>query len=237
MVRRLSTITTGFVLALALAGTAFASNEAVIGGTPSVKAVHSHGNIVVTFRGKQGRRLYRRIAGHKINVDCRTVQTDPTLLFESFGRVEDSFVPMHGGKLRTGVGGDWCEIIRVGKHKKLTPIVAVGVTPIGETFLDERLWAVVVDAVITSASFEAKGGHYPTADRVLAKLGPHGVVLASPSDTPQPGKFGFYSDGAQHIAAAAVAKSGKRLFEELNGDTVSSNTGAYMSSFEFDSLT
>lgn len=37
------------------------------------------------------------------------------------------------------------------------------------------------------------------------------------------GKFGFYSDGAQHIEVVGVSTGGKRLFEDMNGDTITTN--------------
>ena len=44
--------------------------------------------------------------------------------------------------------------------------------------------------------------------------------LASPADTPPPGRIGYYSDGALHVAVVIVSGSGRRLFIELEPDDV-----------------
>jgi hypothetical protein len=60
------------------------------------------------------------------------------------------------------------------------------------------------------------------------------VGLATPDGTVAPGRYGIYSDGAQHIEAVAVTPAGRRLFLDLNGDTVSSNVLAQINSLNFD---
>jgi len=56
----------------------------------------------------------------------------------------------------------------------------------------------------------------------------------NPADPVPPGKYAFYSDGAEHVEAVAVTPAGKRLFEDVNGDTVSTNLGKYLSSLNVD---
>ena len=46
------------------------------------------------------------------------------------------------------------------------------------------------------------------------------VELPSPSDTPPAGSIGYYSDGAQHVAAVVLSASGRRLFFEADVDDV-----------------
>jgi hypothetical protein len=46
------------------------------------------------------------------------------------------------------------------------------------------------------------------------------VELPSPSDTPPAGSIGYYSDGAQHVAAVVLSASGRRLFLEGDVDHV-----------------
>ena len=233
MVRYLSAFTVLFVLALA--APALATDEAVIGGTPSVKAAPSHGRTVIRFKKAAGHRLFKKIAGRELNVSCDTAPLDPTSHFGSSAS-EDFVAPKRGSKLTVDVTAgkaDWCEVLVVRKHGKVAPIVAVALTSAGETFLDERVRALVVDGLVTSASFDAKSGHYPTTDQIVAESKGFVIGLASPSDPVPTGKYGFYSDGAQHIEAVAMAPSGKRLFEDVSGDTVSTNVLGYIGSLNF----
>jgi hypothetical protein len=54
------------------------------------------------------------------------------------------------------------------------------------------------------------------------------VALDSPSDTPEGGAVGYYSDGDQHVAAVIVSKSGRRLFIEHEGDVLHTNVAGHL---------
>jgi hypothetical protein len=58
------------------------------------------------------------------------------------------------------------------------------------------------------------------AERRSAPLRLSVVELPSPSDTPPAGSIGYYSDGAQHVAAVVLSATGRRLFLELDVDEV-----------------
>jgi hypothetical protein len=216
---------------LVLAAPAFAANSDVIAGSPSVRGLHAHGDTVISFRGRHGRQLYKQLAGREINLICDPAQLDPTSPFIS--RDNDDFVaPKHSAKLRAVLEGDWCEVLLVRKHHKPKPIVAVAITPAGAVFLDERAHAVLVHALVQGASIESAAGSYPTTTEFLAQH-PGVLALANPSDPVPPGKLGFYSDGAQHVEAVGASSAGKRLFEDVNGDVVSTNVLGYVDSLSF----
>src|SRR5262249_16668367 len=159
-------------------GSAFGSSLPWIDGTPSVKAVHSHGHTFITFKGKMGRRLYKEIAGQDGKLACRKVR--PTFRVPIGTDVTDRFyAPKAGHKLRVGTAGDWCELVTVDKFDVATPVVAVALTATGKTFLAERLVALEVDFFIRSATINAENGHYPTVDSFVSEN--EGLVpLASP---------------------------------------------------------
>lgn len=217
--------------ALLLAAPAMASRSDVIGGNPSVTAVQSHGNTVITFKGRRGKQFYGQLAGREINLACQPAQLDPVSPVDS-GDTDDFVAPKRGGKLRAILEGDWCEVLLVHKHK-VKPIVAVAITPAGAAFLHERAYAVVVDGLVTEAAFEATSGHYPATQQFLSNRRTAILALTSPADPVPPGKYGFYSDGARHIEAVGVTPAGKRLFEDVNGDTVSTNVLGYIGSLSF----
>jgi hypothetical protein len=129
--------------------------------------------------------------------------------------------------------GDWCEVLLVHKHRRLVPIVAVAITPAGAVFLNERPYAVGVDTLVTEAGNESADGRYPPIEQFLSARQGTVIALSSPTDPLPPGKFGYYSDGAQHIEVVGVSPDGKRLFKEVNGDTVSTNILGYVDSLNF----
>ena len=54
------------------------------------------------------------------------------------------------------------------------------------------------------------------------------VSLAGPREAPPPGKVGYYSDRAEHVAVVALSRSGRRLFIEIDRDVVSTNVAGYV---------
>src|SRR5215467_4581324 len=93
----------GFVLVLA--APALAANSDVIAGSPSVKALHAHGETVIAFRGRHGKQLYKQIAGREINLICDPAQLDPTSPFISEDK-DDFVAPKRSAKLRHNLEGD-----------------------------------------------------------------------------------------------------------------------------------
>jgi hypothetical protein len=228
-VKRLSTFVAAF--AVLLAGPALARPSDVVSGNPSVKALKAHGETVISFKGTAGRRLYQPLEGRHVRLTCQSAQLAP---IHSYATIDnDDFVaPKHSRKLRATLEGDWCEVVLVRKHDSVRPIVAVPITPAGAVFLEERGPAVLVDELVKSASVEAGSGSYPTTQLFVARH-PGIVALASPSDPVAPGEYGFYSDGAGHIEAVGTTAAGKRLFEEVNGDTIFGNVFGYVGSLNF----
>jgi hypothetical protein len=230
MVRRLSTFTIAF--ALVLAAPALASDVDAIGGTPSVAASHSHGQIVIVFTGARGKRLYGQVAGRRVAIECeQSVSKDPELgAFPGASEIRFK-VPKKGHKLHAGSpsDADWCQVLRF-RHGHLQPVVAVALTNDGKVFLDERLRAVELFGLLNALAPDNPSANYPTTSEAVAKL--HGAVigLANPGDSPPPGQFGVFSDGARHIEMVATSAAGRRLFYDVNGDTVSSNILGHLGS-------
>jgi hypothetical protein len=223
-------ITAVFMLLLAMP--ALATETDVIRGNPSVTAVHSGGNTVITFKGHRGKQLYSQIAGREINLSCHPASLDPTSPGNS-SDTDDFVAPKRERKLRATLEGDWCEVLVVRKHR-LHPLVAVAITPAGVPFLVERAYAVNVDGLVIGASVEAAADHqYPATGEFLSHRSPGILALSNPADPVPLGKYGFYSDGAHHIEAVGVTPAGKRLFEDVNGDTVFTNVLGYVESLSF----
>jgi hypothetical protein len=228
-VLRLSTLVATFALLLAVP--ALATETDVIRGNPSVTAVKSGGNTVITFKGRRGRQFYRQIAGREVKLSCHPASLDPAS--PDLSSDEDVLLASkHAFKLRATLEGDWCEVLAVRKHND-RPIVSVAITPAGAVFLVERDYAVKVDGLVVGASVEGALGHYPATAEFLSHRSPGILALTSPTDPVPPGRYGFYSDGASHIEAVGVTQAGKRLFEDVNADTVFTNVLGYVESLSF----
>ena len=126
-------------------------------------------------------------------------------------------------------GIDYCTVSRAQPDDETKPgrlIVSVPLTQRGAVFLDRRQTASEIVGVLFAADeliSRTNRETFPTAQEVVARYGPRIVALAAPTDTPPPGKVGYYSDGAKHVAAVKTSAIGKRLFYEVNNDVVSTN--------------
>lgn len=190
-----------------------------------MKAVPAHRGTAIVFSGRHGKRLFERLKGHRVIVVCeRGPSPNPAADFD-----EDSVgfrAPRNGLKLHVGFTArrwDWCEVLVDHTRMPNTPVVAVALTPSGRVFLDERVRASVLTSILDVAQFDSGAGHFPSTAEVVAKLHSLAIGLATPNDPVAAGKYGFYSDGAKHEEAVATTPAGRRLFIDVNGDTLSSN--------------
>jgi len=87
---------------------------------------------------------------------------------------------------------------------------------------------VVVDGRVTGATVQAGSGSYRPAGGSWRSTPAWSPWRAPPIRCRRAG-----TAWAQHIAAAVVAPGGKRPFEEVNGDTLSTNVLGDVGSFNF----
>lgn len=238
---------------IVLALPATASAQLPVGEADGVRIVRVHGAIVVVF-GPSATRLWRRVAGRRVSVFCeKGPEPDPDNPGFSFSEGGGTILraPKRGRRLRTGDltrGMDVCEVSleprtvkRKGgrQHYPRRLIVAIPLTQRGAVRLDERARAHALVTVIELAAVlpPQKGSNrYATPAELLAYLSGlkrplelSVVELASPSDTPPAGSIGYYSDGAQHVAAVVLSASGRRLFFEADvDDVIRSNVIGYV---------
>jgi hypothetical protein len=224
----------GFTIIAAAAGLLLAppaaSADLPVGEADGVKVVREHGAIVVVFTAKADK-LYKRIAGKRVIVSC-------TEIFED--GAESGSVTLrarrHRSKLRTGDltrGMDYCRVWlapRTVKRPRHTVhygrrlIVSIPLTQQGAVFIDEETEVrdmLMVGGIASFVEDEEKLPGRPTYEQLIAefpRLAKLVVELAASTDTPPPGKVGYYSNGAEHVALVTVSASGRRLFIETAAD-------------------
>lgn len=228
------------LLALAAPSPA-AQGPAPLKATDGVRIERERGQLVVVF-SKRAERLWRRVAGRRVDVHCTRLFEDGTGSGNNPVRA-----PKRGRRIPTGDGSpawDYCRVWleartvrRDGRRRRLQRrlIASVPLTEQGTVFLDHQYNAFLLTALLTVSEFTAEDRGregYLTPDELMALTskeasGPALVVLSSPSDTPPPDSIGYYSDGARHVAAVVLSAAGKRLFFEVNGDAVHTNVLRY----------
>jgi hypothetical protein len=233
---------TGLVAALllALAVPAAAQTPPPVGEADGVRLVRERGELVVVFTPR-AKRLWRRVAGKRVDVACVEFLEGGT---RSGGNLLRA--PKRGRRIRTGDRSrvDYCRVWlparRVGRgeerHRRgRVQIVSIPFTQEGAVFLDEQVTAFMLLGVLTLAEFAAedlKKTGYPTPAELLEGLPQEArgaiVPLATPADTPPAGAVGYYSDGAQHAATVGLSTPGRRLFLEVNGDVLHTNVAKYV---------
>jgi hypothetical protein len=229
-------------LLLALAVPAAAQTPLPVGEADGVRLVRERGQLVVVFTPR-AQRLWRRVAGKRVNVSCVEFVEGGT---RSGGNLLRA--PKRGRRIRTGDHSrvDYCRVWlprrRVGRGSRRETrgrvlIASIPFTQQGAVFLDEQQNAIGLFALLTVSEFAAEDagrkGYLTYAE--LIELGTDTrrarsllVELASPSDTPPPEKVGYYSDGANHVAAVVLSAQGRRLFLEYNGDALHTNVARHV---------
>jgi hypothetical protein len=236
-------------LALLVPPAPAAEAQLPVGEAKGVRVVREQGALVVVFTSRAAR-LYRRIAGKRVSVDCTELPEEKSLglvTVNSGGvtlRAPKRRRPLRTGDLTRGL--DYCRVWleprtvrRNGERHRLSRrvIVSVPLTQLGAIYLDELEKATSLFGLLLVIGVKADERHsktWPTAPDVLEgpigrRLGPRLVALSSPSDTPSAGAIGYYSDGQQHVAVVIVSASGRRLFIEFAADdALHTNVARYL---------
>jgi hypothetical protein len=216
-----------------------------VGEAKGVRIVREQGALVVVFT-QRAERLRRRVAGKLVTIVCTEFMEDGTASGEYTLRA-----PRRGRRINTGDltrGIDYCQVYRAayrvrrdGERRRIprTLVASIPLTQTGAVHLDEQAKTLTLIVLLTIA--EAIGedrniSGYPTAAELLEAVPgfrprparPPLVALESPSDTPEGGAVGYYSDGDRHVAAVIVSRSGRRLFVEYEGDVLHTNVAGHL---------
>jgi hypothetical protein len=234
------------LLALAAPSAATAQGPEPLRPADGVRLVRERGALVVVF-AKRAERLWKRVAGRRVDVHCTQLFEDGTGSGNNPVRA-----PKRGRRIRTGDGSrgwDYCRlwleartVERDGRRRRVQRrlITSLPLTQEGTVFLDNQYNAFLLMGVLTISELSAENrgrDGYLTPDELMQLANPQPgepdlAVLPSPSDTPPAGAIGYYSDGAQHAAVVILSAAGKRLFFEVNGDAVHTNVLRYLGSID-----
>jgi hypothetical protein len=239
-------VVAALLLVLVLPSAGAAQGPVPLRETDGVRIVRERGAIVVVF-AKRAERLWKRVAGRRVDVHCTQLFEDGTGSGNNVVRA-----PKRGRRIPTGDlsrGWDYCRVwleartVRRDGRRHRVPrrlIASVPLTQQGTVFLDNQFNAFLLTALLTVSELvaEDRGREgFLTPEELMQLANPQPgapalVALPSPSDTPPPGAIGYYSDGAKHAAAVTVSAAGKRLFFEVNGDAVHTNVLRYLGALD-----
>jgi hypothetical protein len=185
------------------------------------------GGVVVYF-GKHATALFRKVRGRDMSLDCTGFAPDgsraPVESFISARRAVPQRVRLIRVKLLQFPGDGGYDVCEVGPLEG-PPFARVPLTARGRTKLDEQHTAEeVVEVVRIAVDLSTDCRTWPAASELIG-LGRqyHVVALPAADASPAAGAFGYFSDGAQHMAVSKLTAAGKRLFFELAGDVTTTN--------------
>jgi hypothetical protein len=211
---------------LAAPATAGAQSPLPLGEDDGVRIVRERGVVVVVFTS-QAKKLWRRVAGRPVTVECTEILEDGTFSGSSTERA-----PKRGRRIWTGDKTrklDYCTVVLDPRGPRSELIAAIPLTQKGAVYLDKTEKAAVLSSVVSLARRLAdKRGlpGFPIMDQLVGRwprLGRLLVSLPDPASTPAAERVGYWTDGAEHIAVAMLSASGRRFFIEFEGDVLHTN--------------
>jgi hypothetical protein len=101
-------------------------------------------------------------------------------------------------------------------------LARVALDDVGRVALEEGTISSALERVLRRAAADTTTS-YATSQAVADDYPGLVVPLANPDDTPGDLRIGVWSDGGQDITVSAVARTGRRLFLEVKGDTLRTN--------------
>lgn len=221
----------GVALALLVGpSTSMAQAPLPVGEAHGVRVVREKGAIVVVFT-RRAAKLYRRIAGRLVDVDCTDQQPGQPVP----PRAHAFLVPHHPGEITEESSGG--VRMRAPRHRRR---LVTGDLTRGMDYC--RVWLAprivrrdgarqrIQRRLIVSVPLKISG--WPSYAQLIDQF-PSGAraglaSLAGPADTPPAGTIGYYSDRLDHVAVATLSRSNRRLFIELEADALHTNVAGYI---------
>ena len=198
--------------------------------TPGVSAtVTANGRAIVKFDRRRAK-LLAPFRGRTLDVTCTDIPPDDGLI-RSFDVSEMGFsvrVPRRGSVLRFGRLGPRMDTCLVsGATRRAALSVFVVLTDAGRVAMKELRAASLVLTVLAVAQAEAEkagGTAWPAATALIARVPKVGMVaMDGPAADVPVDRVGYWTDGARHAAFATTSRNGRRLFFEIDGDTLHTN--------------
>ena len=157
-----------------------------------------------------------KYAVERARVNCNRVRGD--VLQEGFGR--DTEPPAAGEPLRFDLETGF-HVCALG-DTAAGPVAYFAVDPASRAQLEEALVAAALERVIHTAGDAAAPG-YPSGAALAGSFDDAIVALSGPDATTQDLRVGVWSDGLRRLVVTAVARTGRRLFARIDGQTLTTN--------------
>ncbi len=124
-------------------------------------------------------------------------------------------------------GKDYCVVTHARQNEQDEPVAVVALSAAGRAWVDELQIALLITSLPLTG--DQADGALPSVDEVVRENPKLFVALSGPDAAPPSGKAGYWTDGAQHAVVAMTAKSGRRLFVEVEADgVIRTNTLEYL---------
>lgn len=231
--RTRSLLAAAAALSVLLPASAGAATSLPVGEADGVRITDRGARSAIVFT-KKADRLWTRIAGKPIEIECVRVRVSSPGLLDYEGDGYATRAPRRRAALRLGTtaGSDYCTVslrYRHGRDLSFDEVVAIPLTQAGAVLLDERRKAAALMNVIGLAGViggAQQPAGFPTpeqltsgeAARLLRRERLKVAALATADATPPAGSVGYWSDGAQRALVVTVSAAGRRLYIELGPD-------------------
>jgi hypothetical protein len=179
------------------------------GSDPDITATRDGADAVFHFSGA----ARDAVAGKRVTVHC--VRTSTSVIGSTGDEAtERNQASSDGSTLRVRVASRYplCSLAW-GDH-----FARVALTDPARAALEEGLVSAALERVLRTAADAAAPG-YPAA----TSLGDQVVALGARSDTPPDLRVGAWTDAGDKLSVVAVARTGRRLFADVDGDVLRTN--------------
>ena len=181
---------------------------------PDVTATREGTLVSVDFKGA----ARRAVTGARVDVECTLNRPAIGLtLPETTGASGRGPRPGRALRLRVARRFHLC-VVSFATHT-----VRIALDQSGRVALEEASVAAGLDRVLHNAGAGATTG-YPTAAALSARYRTAVAPLAAPTEAPPDRRVAAWSDGQKHLILSAVARTGRRLFIDVDGPVVTTNT-------------
>ncbi len=180
---------------------------------PEVTESRAGDRVAVDFSGT----ARNQVSGARVQVNCTRESRGLAIVPTETHSVSASGPPA-GQPLRVTVPPRF-HVCAVGFRGR---VVRIALDQTGRVALEEGTVAAGLLRVLRNAATDADTG-YPSAQALSDRYAGAVAALAAPTDSPPDRRIGAWSDSAKRLVLTATARTGRRIFFEIDGRVVRTN--------------